>query len=318
MIAAERYNLKGIVSCTSYSSGKIKDCRLEEYNEIIVGGQNFIPRYKKPDERKKDTKAVTFYENGNVKSIALEEPAEISTSAGIIKAELITFYEDGSIDSLFPLNGQIGFGWSEEDEEQLLDELDFDFPFASFKTKIIGLRFHNSGSLKSLILWPKKRIEINSPIGIYPVRIGFRLYENGALESFEPAVPISVDSSIGTIIAFDQHALGMDADFNSVRLYPDGKLKSVSTNSDIVANRISASGRKLIYQQLRLDMVSGEMVKVPVIISFKGENVTLDNAAEKLTLPINDWKFMFLHDGSYMEKKCSPGSDCSGCGASCM
>ncbi|MDF2984536.1 MAG: hypothetical protein K0R50_46 [Eubacterium sp.] len=318
MLAAKKYNLQGIISYNTYSSGEMKDCKFDKYNEIVIGEQSFIPSYKKPDERKKDNKAIAFYENGNIKSIALEERKEVSTSIGIICAELITFYEDGKVDSLFPLNGQIGFGWSEEDEEQLLEELNFDFPFASFKTKIIGIRFYSSGSLKSLILWPKKRIDINTPIGIYPARIGFRLYEDGSLESFEPAVPVEIESSIGTVIAFDQNAIGMDADFNSVRFYPDGRLQSLSTNSDIVVNTKSVTERTIIYQQLRLDMLTNEMVKVPIIISFYQNQVTIDNAVEKQTFSICDSKFLFLHDGSYMEKKCSPGSDCSGCGASCM
>lgn len=318
VIVTEKYNLNGIQSYTAYSSGEMQDCKLDKYNEIYMANQKFVPRYKKPDERKKDNKAIGFYENGNVKSIALEEQTEVTTSVGVINAELITFYEDGAIESLFPRNGQIGFGWSEEDEEQLLSEIRFNFSFADFTTKIIGIRFYNSGSLKSLILWTKRRIQINTPIGICPVRIGFRLYEDGSLESFEPALPIPVHSSIGTIIAFDQHAVGMDADFNSVRFYPDGRLKSLSTNSDIVVNRISFSERKLIYQQLKLDMLTNEMVKVPIVISFYENQVMVDNAVEKLTFPIEDSKFLFLYDGSYMEKKCNPGSDCSGCGANCM
>ncbi len=318
MIVTEKYHLKGISNYTAYPSGNIKDCKLEEYNEISIGGQVFIPRYKKPDERKKDNKSISFYENGSIKSIALEERKEIPTSLGMIKAELITFYEDGTIDSLFPLNGQIGFGWSEEDEERLLEEIPFNFPFAGFTAKIIGLRFYNGGNLKSLILWPRERVEINTPAGTYPGRIGFRLYENGALESFEPAIPVTINSDIGPIVAFDQNAVGMDADYNSVRFYPDGRLKFLSTNSDIVINKISAAERTIIYQQLRLDILTGEMVKVPVGILFHENQVTIDNAAEKQTFLIDDSRFLFLYDGSYLEKKCSPGSDCSGCGASCM
>lgn len=318
MIAIEKYNLNGIMSYTTYASGEMKDCKLDKYNEINMLNQTFIPRYKKLDERKKDNKALGFYENGSIKSIALEEQMEVATAAGLMGAELITFYEDGAIDSLFPLNGQISFGWSEEDEEKLLKEMQFEFSFASFTTKIIGIRFYGSGNIKSLILWPKRRIQINTPIGTYPVRTGLRLYEDGSLESFEPAVPITIDTSIGTIIAFDQNATGVDADFNSVRFYPDGRLKSLSTNSDIVVNRISLKERKIIYQQLRVDMLTNEMVKLPIIISFIENKVVIDNTEEKLTYPIEDSKFLFLYDGSYMEKKCSPGGDCSGCGASCM
>lgn len=318
MVITDGYPLKGITSYTTYPSGSMKECMLEEYNEICMGNHRFIPRFKGPDERRKDNKAVSFYESGRVKSIALDERTEVLTPLGLIRAELITFYESGAIDSLFPLNGQIGFGWSLEDEEQLLEDMEFKLSIAEFTTKIIGVRFFGNGKLKSMILWPKKTIELKTPLGSYPVRIGFRLYEEGGLESFEPAVPITVATNIGTITAFDQNAVGMDADYNSVKFYKDGTLKSVSTNSDIVTNRISTRERMVIYQQIRLDMVSGEMVKVPVIITFDEGNVTIDNAVEKHISPIQDTKFLFLHDGSYVGKKCSPGSDCSGCGASCM
>lgn len=312
------HELNGITSFTTYPSGVIKDCKLNQYNLVRVGEKFYIPRYKKMDERKKENKTMSFYESGNIKSIALEERSKVETSVGTINAELITFYENGSIDSIFPLNGQIGFGWSMEDEAQLLEEMDFSFSFGEVTTQVIALRFFLDGSLKSMILWPNKRIEINTPIGTYPIRIGFRLYENGALHSFEPAVPISIETPIGTIMAFDQHAVGIDADFNSVKLYPDGTLQSLCTNSDIVVNCQATKERTVFYQQLRLDMLSDEMVKLPIVLTFHEEQVTLDNGAEKKTFSIGETKFLFLHDGYYVEKKCSPGSDCSGCGASCM
>lgn len=318
MMTSEKYNLMGLSSYTTYESGQIKECKLNERNILLVGKQDFIPRYSDPDERRKDNKALAFYESGNVKSIALEERTVVTTNIGSIPVELLTFYEDGAVKSLFPLNGQINFGWSEEEEEKLLEEMQFDLPCASFTTKIIGARFYNSGALKSLILWSGKRIEIETPIGTYPVRVGFRLYEDGSLESFEPAVPVLIKTEIGAIMAFDQNALGMDADFNSIRFYPDGRLKALCTNSDIVINQISSAQRTIMYQQLRLDMLSNEMVKLPVNISFGEEQVELDNGAEKQVFSISDTKFLFLYDGSYRANKCSPGSDCSGCGASCM
>jgi preprotein translocase subunit Sec61beta len=314
----DSHELCGITSFTTYPSGAIKDCKLNEYNLVKVGEKLYIPRYKKMDERKKENKTISFYESGNIKSIALEERSKVETSVGTVNAELITFYENGEIDSIFPLNGQIGFGWSMKDEKQLLEEMDFSFSFGEFTTQIIALRFFEDGSLKSMILWPDKRIELTTPLGKYPVRIGFRLYENGALHSFEPATPISIETPIGTIMAFDQHAVGVDADFNSVRLYPDGTLESLCTNSDIVVNCPSTKERTVFYQQLRLDMLSDEMVKLPIVLTFQENNVTLDNGVEKKTFSIEDAKFLFLHDGYYVEKKCSPGSDCSGCGASCM
>ncbi len=318
MIAETKYNLKGITSCTTYPSGEMKECKLEVYNEICVGQNTLVPRYKGADERKKDNKSLSFYESGNVKSVSLEEQSEIITSIGRISAELITFYEDGAIDSLFPLNGQLGFGWSIEDEEQRLEELDYDLQFTEFRVKTIGLRFYPSGKLKSIILWPRENIEINTPLGSYPVRIGLRMYENGNLESFEPARAVVIHTAIGNIVAFDQNALGMDADNNSVNFYLDGSLRSLATNSDIAVNNKITGERTIIYQQLRLDIMTNEMVKLPVKIKFEGNLVILDNGAASMSFDIAACKFLFLYDGSYQEKKCSPGSDCSGCGAACM
>lgn len=311
-------DLTGITRYSIYPSGVMKDCNLEEYNEISVGDNLFVPRYGKLDERKKDKKAMSFYESGKIKSIVLEEAAEVKTGIGSVRAELVTFYENRAIDSVFPVNGQLGFGWSIEDEEKLLEEMDFSFPFGEFKTKVIGFRFFPDNSLKSMILWPGRQIEIDTPAGRCPVRIGFRLYENGEIQSFEPAVPISISTPIGTIMAFDQHAVGMDADFNSVRFYPDKTLQSLSTNSDIVVNCPSTKEHTVFYQQLRMDMQTDEVVKLPITVTFSGDTVTLDNSAEKRTFSIPETRFLFLHDGFYSEKKCSPGSDCSGCGASCM
>lgn len=318
MLAETKYNLKGITSYTDYPSGELKECKLDAYNEICIGQIVLVPRYKGVDERKKDNKSLSFYENGNVKSISLEEQTEIPTSAGMIPAELITFYEDGAIDSLFPLNGQIGFGWSQKDEEKLLKELDFYLSFAEFQAKVIGLRFYQSGKLKSIILWPGENIEINTPLGTYPIRIGLRMYEDGNLESFEPARTEVLPTAIGDIHAFDQNALGMDADHNSIDFYPDGGLRRLATNSDIIVNHKTTGERTMIYQQLRLDSMTNVMVKLPVKISFAGNRVTVDNGAENVSFDMDACNFLFLYDGSYQEKKCSPGSDCSDCGAACM
>ncbi len=318
MIPEEKYQLKGITSYIAYPKGNLKSAILEEYNEIMWKDVKLVPRYGAPDERKKETKAISFYESGALKSITLENQTKIPTSLGGIDAELLTFYETGEIDSIFPRNGQIGFGWSVEDEEQLLEKVDFYTGAGKFAVKIIGLRFYENSALKSIILWPKESIELNTPIGVLPVRIGVRFYENGALESFEPAKPLSLNTKIGTIIAFDQHAIGMDADYNSVRFNSEGELSCLCTNSDIVVINDENKNRTVIYQQLKLDLMTNELVKVPTVITFEKNEIIIDNCAKKMVFNLKNSRFLFLHDGAYMEKKCSPGSDCSGCGAACM
>jgi len=108
------------------------------------------------DFEKKQLAVLSFYKSGNIKSISLEQQTEISTPIGIFPAELVTFYEDGSINSLFPLNGQISGFWSEEEEGELAQKYHFSFPFGDFYAKIIGLRFYPDGRVRSLILWPNE------------------------------------------------------------------------------------------------------------------------------------------------------------------
>ena len=48
------------------------------------------------DLRKKYRCPVEYHLNGNIKSIYLQEPEEISLPEGKFQAELITFYEDGN------------------------------------------------------------------------------------------------------------------------------------------------------------------------------------------------------------------------------
>ena len=314
-----KYELLGVTSYTSYESGAMKECKVDRHNLIHTPYGDFIPRYQSPDERNRDSKSISFFPDGEVQSIHLEEPALVATSIGSFTAELVTFYENGALNSLLPLNGQIGFGWSEEDESALAQTYDFDLPVGKFSAKIIGLRFFENGNLRSLILWPKENILIRTPLGECSARIGFRLYENGALHSFEPSFPLPVQTPVGEITAFDHLALGADADFNSIRFDPAGRLISVSTNSDIVIKNVQSGQREVFYQQMRFGMAKDAVIKVPVKLFFDQNNTTiLENGAETRTFKNQDHKFMALYDGSFKQLKCSPGSDCSGCGAACM
>lgn len=304
--------IQGITSCTTYDNGNLKECKVNQPNIIQTNYGDLIPHFSSPDERKKDMKALSFYKNGNIKSIALEERQKIETPIGTLTAEMITFYENGTIDSLFPTNGQIGFGWSLDDEAKITEKYDFQFPFGEFSTRIIGLRFYESGQLSSLILWPGEIVKIETPVGTIPVRIGFKLYENGVLQSVEPAHPIILDTPIGSVTAFDYTALGMDADFNSIGFDKEGNLSAVMTNSDFVIKNLNSSQRETVYQYSRLDMLSDNYLKVPTSIYFDRDHVTFKTNENNFTYTTKDNKFLILYDGNYLDGACSP-SDCSEC-----
>ncbi|MGB8455880.1 MAG: hypothetical protein WCD89_26640 [Anaerocolumna sp.] len=242
MSVINEHGLCGVTSYTSYDNGKMEECRLSAYNLITTNYGQLVPQYNNPGIRRKDSRALAFYKNGNLKSISLDCQTGIATPVGSFPAELITFHEDGALDSLFPLNGQIGFSWSEEEEGKLVKEFDFDFPFGKFKAKISGIRFYQSGSVRSLILWPDEIIKINTPVGALPVRIGFKLYEDGSLESVEPAEPVFVKTPIGLIKAFDTEAMAVDADKNSLGFDRRGNLITLATSGDImIENKLNGN-----------------------------------------------------------------------------
>ncbi len=93
MLTLKTSEIKGITSFTTYDSGELKECRLEEYNLISTKYGDFVPQYGDPGIRRKQLKALSFYKSGKIRSISLERQTEISTSIGTFPAELITFFE---------------------------------------------------------------------------------------------------------------------------------------------------------------------------------------------------------------------------------
>lgn len=310
------YGLKGVTSYTAYENGRIEKCRLSAYNIIPTKYGYLVPQFNNPGIRRKDSKALSYYKSGKLRSISLEEQTGITTSVGTFKAELITFYENGSIDSLFPLNGQISFSWSEEEEGGLAEVYDFDLPIGKFKAKISGLRFYPNGSLKSLILWPGEVIELNTSFGRIAVRNGFKLYENGSLASLEPAEPIYVNTDAGLIKAYDSDAVGVDADNNSLKLSEEGKIIGLATSGDILISNTRSGEKRVISSVIRPGLME-DFVKVPVHIEFKGQQIGIDNSKEQVTIPFNDCVLKIVYDKGLGKSACyGDCSMCSGCSSS--
>lgn len=226
--------LKDISTIDFYSNGSIKECKLSEYNEIVTPNGNFVPLYEENEVRKKFINSLSFYENGDLKSVALNNQTDINSPKGIFPGELILFYPGDKIKRIFPLNGKITGYWTEENEFGLAQKFDFDFSFAKFSKKIIGILFHESGEIKSLTFWPRDTINIDSPIGAAIGRIGISIYKGGQLKSYEPYRPAIVSTPIGDISAYDASASGINGDINSFIFYGNGKIKSLVTSSDYV------------------------------------------------------------------------------------
>lgn len=299
--------LKAISMSNIYPDGQLKDCVLNERVELHISLGLLIPQYEHADIRRKHTYSVSFFPNGKISRIALNEQTEVETPIGKLPAELITFYESGSIKRLFPLNGQISGYWDEEDEYNLAQKLILNLPFGSFTTKIIGVYFYEDGSIQSLTLWPKDTITINTPIGEQSVRIGLSLYPGGNIKSFEPATPIDVITPIGLINSFDNMANGITGDKNSLNFWENGMIKSMTSISTKITVISHANVTRIYSPRYIKDMSEYELFFRPLQIDFLNDKVCF-NGQDKYIVNENHFKIE-----SYFEPTQNKCSDCANC-----
>ena len=226
--------LKGIIGETYYNNGVLMGCRLTEYSEIITSVGKLIPKYKKIHSRTKYRDTLTFYPNGKLKSIYLEEQMVIEINLGMVEAELITFYETGSIHRIFPLYGQISGYWSEEEEYQLAEYRAVTVGEIQFYNKMSCYCFYPSGQVKSLTLWPKEVARIQIAKENYKLRLGISFDEEGKVQSIEPALPTLIHTEIGEIMAYNNEPIGIHGDKNSLIFNKEGQVRSlISTTTAI-------------------------------------------------------------------------------------
>lgn len=295
MLTATRISLHGITQHSDYADGVMAECSLEEPNLVHTGCGNLVPHYSEPSVRSKDLKSMSFYPSGAVRTINLESQTLIPTTIGAIPAELVTFYEGGQLDSVFPLNGQIGFGWTEAEELKLAKPRTFSFSFGKITAKVINVRFYPTGEVKSLTMWPGETVKLKTPAGVFPTRAGLRLHRSGALASFEPAVPIALRTPIGFVQAYDVDALTMAGDQNSVRFDEAGRLSHVATSGDIIIKSL-ASHTHRISSRTRLALASDKPVKLAIELSFDTDRVIIDNGETCQEFSTTDTHFMALPD----------------------
>lgn len=271
--------LKGISRIDYYENGSIKECTLNSLNELESSYGTFIPQYEDGGVRRKHIESLSFFKNGNLKSIYLQRQIKFNTSVGIIPAEFITFYESGNIKRLFPLNGKITAYWTEEDEYNLAEEIELNLPIGRLKEKIIGIYFYEEGFIKSITFWRKNDIIIQTPIGNVPSRIGISFYPDGKIKSFEPGTNIAVRTRIGTIKAYDTSAIGIHGDSNSLVFSEKGEIKSLITSTDRIEIINRNSGQKQIYRPLlRQSIISDNIMEIiPLNIEFKENKVKFSN-----------------------------------------
>jgi len=177
----------GISSLSTYSTGELLGLSLREPNVILTHAGELVPFYTETP-RRKNKFAVEYYKNGMLKAVAMEEQQEVLTPIGELPAELITFYDSGEVLRVFPLDGKISGYWSEEEERALHIPLSFEFDFAKFTARIDSICFYQSGSIRSITLFPGERITVQTDMGEVESNAGFSLNEDGSLKSLAPSL----------------------------------------------------------------------------------------------------------------------------------
>jgi hypothetical protein len=311
--------LSGISNSMTYPGGTLKSCMLDAENRIHTPVGEIIPQYRMAElgeRQKKYRSSLGFFENGQIKSAALDRVMPLQTPLGVFDAELVTFHENGAMNRLFPLNGQVDGYWSEKNEGELAKVLDFDLPVGKFRAKIISLHFYPSGALKSLTLWPGQRIMLETPAGPMRLRTGFSLHEDGSLCSVEPAAAVELATPIGRVKAFDAEMLGMNADQNSVQFSPAGSLISVKTIH--TGLRVIPVGQvETVIEPLETTSLIdiAEMRTVPMQIDFTANTVVVV-ARHTHRFDASTHTFVTFDRDHVIRESCSACSGCDG-GDSC-
>lgn len=214
--------LLGTTGDEFYPDGSLKSVIVTEYSELKTDIGILIPNYSYSDGRKKYRESVAFYQNGKMRSIYLEEQTQVPTSIGEIKAELITFYENGQIKRIFPLYGQITGYWPEEAEFALAEELEIELLGKREICKPQCIHFYPSGALRSITIWPETTLEIDTKYGTVKTRVGVEVYENGCLKSIEPMFGTKLQTEHGIYHPYNPRAFTMHADNNSLKFDENG------------------------------------------------------------------------------------------------
>jgi hypothetical protein len=233
-------------------------------------------------EARRRHQAVDFHPNGQVRTLPLQHRVRVSTPAGELPAELVTFHASGRLKRVFPLNGKLSGFWTWKNEQALAEETEVETPAGRLRLRLIAIQFYESGRIKSLTLWPGETVDVDSPVGRLPVRTGLAFHESGAVRSLEPARPVAVATPIGTLLAFDNDPLGITGDVNSLRFTPGGRLERMATSTDRI--RVTGRGRTSTFEPPEIDSLCGGLLKVvrPLVITFGPGNVAIDGEPFRL------------------------------------
>jgi hypothetical protein len=231
--------LKSIINAEFYQNDMLNHCMVEEESVLDTPYGKMIPTYSRTDVRKKYRESISFYEDGTLASIYLENREKIRTPLGTMEMELLTFYPSGKIKKLFPLYGQCSGYWTEEDEYRLAKKVTLLILGKEVRVSPLCIGFYETGAIKSLTIWPKEKLAIPTRYGEVATKFGMDFYESGKLKSVEPVFGTKLKTKWGILEPFDCKNLRLTAENNSLRFDENGRILSAKTlRGKVVVNAV--------------------------------------------------------------------------------
>ena len=290
---------------------------LDQPNELPTACGMLTPRYSPPDHRRRARHPLAIYADGTPKRISLESRAVVSTPIGDFPAEAVTFHPNGALKRVFPLDGQVTGFWSEQEEGVLQQPLEVPLPWGSLRARLISLCFYPSGALRSVTLWPGERVTVPAPAGEIVTGIGFSLYEDGKLESIEPAQPEPVATPMGTLPAYDALAVGVQADRCSLQFESDGRVRGLALSGVGIHVQYEDGRVARVYPRPTANLAPGEdgeeaePLLLPIRVDIREDAVVVRSGDATALFPAFHTRFTV--EGECATGGCGSCAGCAGC-----
>lgn len=265
-----------------YSNGNPHRCSPSADCAISTSVGVLKPMHEANFPRRPDIRAVEFHDTGHAARVEIESTA-VTTPVGELPAELVLFYPDGSLRRLFPLNGHPdGVFWDEAKELHLAPTLTLPSPAGPLTARFLAIGFFPNGNLRGLTLWPRERLVVTTPAGVFWIRSGLSFYEDGSIESVEPHEAVKVETPLGTLSAYDPSPLGIAGDRNSLSFSPTGVLeRMVTVSASFVCRSDSGMEERWdpIFEDMNCDNECG--ITVPLKLTFNEDRFLIEQRGRK-------------------------------------
>ncbi len=300
-----------------YENGTLKECICTSPVYFSTPCGSLIPKFDYSGIRDKYRNSITFYASGNIKSIYLQEQTPIETTLGTLKAELVTFYESGSIHRVFPRYGGINAYWTEEEELKLVPMVSKEINGILVNHKIMCYTFYETGQVKGLTFANNEVLLVDSTIGKWNVRIGITFYPNGSIETLEPSQMKLIHTSIGSYLAYNPYPVGIHGDDNSIRFDLDGNVIRFFTmlSGILIVNRMTQKIVERIKPKKKRSLLDYDLYEVvPIEIQIMEDYVVVIDSNQKLhrySREENYFESSFLRENIGSSKSCSNCKQCA-------